>query len=511
MRGFSTGQAARLNCGAALVLSCVFALLLAGCRREAAPPKPPAGDPLATDQLPVVLSRSALVIQDQARGIGTLFNEATFAERKREAERVTTEHEAKIEKLKKEIDERFAYVNAIEALKNNIEEDSANLPPYYELVLQIPARDATGEQIRKVAAVWTKLERRAEHYRRFAEDICAGEMARKYLSLSDQVQNAADEKLQSVLAGMYNSYRSISRNYGAESSVARLEQHLADINKLAQTLTWVGAEYCDLKHALYRKKMQEAGAAAARTAEGKELFSTSFEELMLDIDKTKTNIRKHIAVCKVYNDCLDRFERLMDNGLQANDVAIIDGLKGQLADMRPNAPNEDSRNLLERGRRQIDDAVERELDRMRSTRDQLEQLCEGEPDFSNPQRYLDRLRKGQDDLHEMATIFYELNLVDDARKASRVRDRAINIERAFDKLREMHRAYQEMEGYLRELQQMPRYQMRSAAQQQRADQIRQKIEDYKIRFSEWVTDPTLREYADKCLTMVDTLNRQIGG
>jgi hypothetical protein len=511
MRGFSTGHAARLNCGAALVLSCAFALLLAGCTREAAPPKPPPGDPLATDQLPVVLSRSALVIQDQARGIGTLFNQATFAERKREAERVKTEHEATIEKLKKEIEERFAYVNAIEALKNNIEEDSANLPPYYELVLQIPARDATGEQTRKVAAVWTKLERRAEHYRRFAEDICAGEMARKYLSLSDQVQNAADEKVRSALTGLYNSFKSISKNYGTESNVARLEQQLADINKLAQTLTWVGAEYCDLKHALYRKKMQETGTTVGPAPEGKELFSTSFDELMADIDKTRENIRKHIAVCKVYNDCLDRVERLLENGLQASDVAIIDGLKEQLADMRPNAPNEDSRNLLERGRRQIEDAVERELDRMRSTRDQLDQLCQGEPDFASPERYLERLRKGQDDLHEMATIFYELNLADDARKASQVRDHAIRIERAFDKLRQLHQAYQEMQGYQRDLQQMPAYHMRSAAQQQRAEQIREKIEDYKIRFTPWFTDPTLQESADKCLTLIDTLNRQIGG
>jgi len=511
MRGFSTGHAARLNCGAAIALSCVFVVLVTGCTREPAPTKPPPEDPLAEDQLPVVLSRSALVIQEQTRGISTLFNERTFAERKREAERVKTEHEATIEKLKKEIEERFAYVNAIEALKNNIEEHSAKLPPYYELVLQIPARDATGEQLRKAAAVWAKLEIRAEHYRRFTEDICAGEMARKYLSVSDQVQNVADEKVRSVLTGMYNSFRSIYQNYGTESSVARLEQQLADVRKFAETLTWVGSQYYELKHALYLKKMQDTTATVASTSKGKELFSTPFEELMLDIDKTKDNIRKHIAVCKVYNDCLDRFEQLMDNGLQANDVAIIDRLKEQLADMRSNAPNEDSRNLLERGRRQIDDAVERELDRMRSTRDQLDQLCNGEPDFSSPDRYLDRLRKGQDDLHEMAAIFYELNLADDGRKASQVRDHAIRLERAFDKLRQMHQAYQEMQGYLRELQQMPRYQMRSAAQQQRADQIRERVKDYKIRFTEWVSDPTLREYANKCLALVDTLNRQIGG
>ena len=508
MRRFSTGRTARVSCGTVLALPVVCVLLLAGCAREPTPAKPVAGDPL-TD-LPVVLSRSARFIQDQTRGIGTLFNEASFIERKRQAERVEAEHKAKIEKLQAEIDERFAYVNAVEALKNNIEADSSKLAPYFELISQVSDREPSGEQLRKVAAVWVALERRAIQYRRFVDDICAGDMARKYLSLSDQVQKEADRRVRSVLAGMYAAFKGICENYGKESSVTRLEQHLEALDKFSKTLTWVGSEYYDMEHALYNKMIEDRGSSVGSTSEGKELFSASLQEVMRDIDKTTADVRAHISVCKVHNDCMKKFERFMENGLQANDVPSIDGLKEQLADMRPRAPNDDSRDLLERGREEIDDRVDREVAQMRKTREQLNELCTGKPDFGDSERYLGRLREGQENLRAMKTVFYALNLFEDAQKADDVREHAIRREKAFGKLREMHEASEEMRGYMRELQQMPRYAMRSSAQQQRASQIREKVQDYKIRFSAWVSDPELEEYADHCLGIIDGLTEQIG-
>jgi len=510
MRGFSTGRTARFRCVAVLALPVAWALLLAGCSREAPPRKPVTGDPLA--ELPVVLSRPALVIQDQTRGIGTLFNEASFSERKREAERVKAEHEATIEKLQDEIDERFAYVNAVEALKNSIEEDSAKLAPYLELVSQVTGKDPSGERLRKVAAVWVALERRASQYRRFVDDLCAGDMARKYLSLSDQVQKEADRKIRPVLTSMYSRFTSIRDNYGKESSVTRLEQHLESLDKFSETLTWVGSEYYHMEHALYKKMlMDERGTTVGSTGEPKELFSTPFEELIRDIHKAARNVRAHISVCKVYDNCMKKFDRSMENGLQANDVPSIDGLKEQLADMQPQAPNDDSKNLLVRGREEMDDRVDREVAQMRKTREQLDELCKGKPDFADSERYLGRLRKGQEDLRTMKIIFYALNLFEDAQKADDVRGHAIRLEKAFGKLREMHEAYEEMQGYRGELQQMPPYAMRSSSQQQRANQIREKVQDHKIRFSEWVSDPELEEYADQCLTLIDNLTEQVGG
>ena len=98
MTRFSRRGAAVLNCVAVTALSVVFAaLLLAGCSKEKVPSDVGTGDPLA--ELPVVLSRQALVVQDQTRGIGTLFNEAAFQERNREAERVKAEHEAHLARL----------------------------------------------------------------------------------------------------------------------------------------------------------------------------------------------------------------------------------------------------------------------------------------------------------------------------------------------------------------------------------------------------------------------------
>jgi hypothetical protein len=458
-----------------------------------------------------VLSRPALVIQDQTRGIGTLFNDATFAERKREAERVKAEHEARIEQLQNEIDERFAYVNAIEALKNSIQEDSSYLAPYFELVSQASGKDPSGEQLRKVAAVWVALERRATQYRRFVDDICAGDMARKYLGLSDQVQKGADGTVRPVLNAMYTAFAGIADNYGKESTITRLEQHLGTLDKFSQTLTWVGSEYYDMGHTLYNKMLEDRGTRPGTSSETRALFSTPFQELIRDIDKTAGNVREHIGVCKVYNDCLKKFERLMENGLQANDVSAIDGLKEQLADIQPQAPNQDSKNLLERGREEIDDRVDREIAQMRKTRDQLDEICVGKPDFGDSERYLGRLRKGQGDMLTMKTVFYALNLFEDAEKAAEVRDHAMRLEKAFGKLREMHEAYEEMRGYMREVQQMPRDAMRSSAQRQRADQIREKAQDYKIRFSTWVSDPELEEYAEQCLTMIDGLTEQVGG
>jgi hypothetical protein len=89
MTSFSSAGAAILKCARVTVLSLAL-LLLAGCFKEKAPAKTGTGDPLA--QLPVVLSRQALVVQEQTRGIGTLFNQAAFEERNREAERVKAEH-----------------------------------------------------------------------------------------------------------------------------------------------------------------------------------------------------------------------------------------------------------------------------------------------------------------------------------------------------------------------------------------------------------------------------------
>ena len=508
MTRFSSRGAAVLNRVAVTASSVVCAaLLLAGCSKEKAPADASAGDPLA--ELPVVLSRQALVVQDQTRGIGTLFNEAAFQERNREAERVKAEHEAQIQELRNEIEERFAYIKAVEALKNNIETDSSILPPYFELVSQIPRTNPSDQDLWKLAAVWVELEGKAIQYRQFVDDMCAGQMARKYLSLSDDIQKGANSKVQSVISSRHNRFADISKNYGKESRVSRLQEHLETLKAFSQTLTWIGRDYYDLQHNLYSKGPKAGSGASGRA--GKELFSTSFDEIVLDIQTTSDNLRSHIAICKVYNSCMKKFSQLLENGLQANDVPLIDGLKDQLTDAKLQAPNEDSENLLASGREEMDKRVEQEEARMRRTLEQFDKLCTGRPNFADPEGFLDQLRKGQEELRAIKSVFYALNLFDEAQKADDVRAHGTRLEKAFGKLREINDANEEMQGYARELQQMPGYGFRSSAQQNRADQIGDKLRDYRIRFSKYRSDFELQEDADRCLTMIDNLLERVGG
>ena len=509
MMRLSTGRMAGLSCIAVtgLPLFCVI-ILLTGCTKQTTPSKPAAaGDPLA--ELPVVLSRQALVIQDQTRGIGTLFNDGSFQERKREAERVEAEHRTQIEELNTEIEERWAYIKAVESLKNNIESDSSVLPPYFELVSQVPRTNPSNEDLWKLAGVWVELERKAAQYRQYVDDLCAGQMARKYLSLSDDIQKGAEGKIQSVLSGMHSRFADISENYGKESNLSRLEQHLETLDKLSQTLTSIGSDYYDMQHNLYSTGGADRPQGAGRA--DKALFSTTFDEVLVDIQANADKIRSHIAVCKVYNSCFKKLDQLIDNGLQANDIPVIDGLKDQLTDMKLQAPNKDSENLLVGGREDMDRRVEREADRMRRTLQQLDELCKGRPNFGDPEGYLGRLRKGQEELRAIKSVFYALNLFDEAQKAEDVRGHAARLEKAFEKLRDMNGAYQEMQGYARELRQMPAHGMRTSTQRKRADEIRDTLRDYRVRFSKWRSDLELQEEADRCLTVIDDLLEVLGG
>jgi len=507
---FSTARMARWNSAACTAASLAAALLfLADCAKKTTPQKVVRGDPLS--DLPVVLSRQALVVQDQTRDIGKLFNEFSFQERKREAERVKAEHEAQIGKLREEIEERFAYVKAVESLKNNIEEDGSKLAPYFELVSQAPGTSASDEELWKLAAVWVVLERKATQYRQFVDDVCAGQMAQKYLSLSDDIQKTAEKKIHSVLSGTHSRFSDIYENYGKESSVSRLEEHLETLDRFACTLTWIGSDYYDMQHTLYSKGMTQRSTGRGPASESKALYSTSFDEVMLDIQASADNVRSHIAVCKVYESCAEKFGQFMENGLQANEIPLIDGLKDQLADTKLRAPNEDSEKLLTRGREEMDRRVEQEADRMRRTLEQYDDLCSGRPDFADPEGHLGRLRKAQEELRATKSVFYALNLFDEAEKADHVKERATRLEKAFGKLCEMNDAYQEMEQYARQLREMPGYGLRTSAQQQTADQIRDKLRDYRARFSKWVSDVELREDAERCLAMTDSLIDQIGG
>jgi len=497
-----------LKCAVLTALSAAFAVLaLAGCSKQEVPTNLGTGDPLA--ELPVVLSRDALVVQDQTRGIGTLFNEPAFRERNREAERVKAEYEAQIQKLRSEIEERFAYIKAVEALKNNIETDSSVLPPYFELVSQIPRTDPSDQDLWKLAAVWVALEGKATQYRQFVDDICAGQMARKYLSLSDDIQKGADSKIQSVFTSKYNRFSDISKNYGKESRVSSLQEHLETLKAFSQTLTWLGRDYYDMQHTLYTKSPREGSDSSGRASKGP--FSTSFDEIVLDIQTTSDKIRSHIAVCKVYNSCMKKFSQLLENRLQANDVPLIDGLKDQLTDAKLQAPNADSENLLASGREEMDKRVEQEVARMRGTLEQFDKLCTGRPNFADPDGFLDQLRKGQEELRAIKSVFYALNLFDEAQKADDVRAHSARLEKAFGRLREMNDANEEMQGYARELQQMPGYGFRSSSQQNRADQIADNLRDYRIRFSKYRSDLELQEDADHCLNMIDKLLDRVGG
>jgi hypothetical protein len=334
-------------------------------------------------------------------------------------------------------------------------------------------------------------------------------MARKYLSLADDIQNGAESKIQSVLSGMHSRFADISANYGKESNLSRLEKHLETLDKLSQTLTSIGSDYYDMQHNLYSKGATDGPRAAGRA--GKTLFSTTFDELVVDIQASADKVRSHIAVCKVYNSCFKKLDQLMDNGLQANDVPVIDGLKDQLTDMKLQAPNQDSENLLVDGREEMDRRVEREADRMRRTLEQLDELCKGRPNFGDPEGYLGRLRKGQEELRAIKSVFYALNLFDEAQKAEDVRGHAGRLEKGFDKLREMNDAYQEMQGYARELRQMPAHGMRTSTQRNRADEIRDTLRDHRVRFSKWRSDIELQEEADRCLNAIDDLLEMLGG
>jgi hypothetical protein len=237
--GRSSGKRGRLKTAAFCVG--VALILAAGCSQRSPSDETAAlGDPLA--DLPVVLSNEALRLEQETRGIGTLFNQRMFEIRKSDAEAAKAEREIKIQELQKEIDERFAYVNAIEAIKNNIEMDCAILPRYLEYISQIPVRDPSGEHLWRAAAVWVKLEATAGKYREFVEDVCTGLMARTYLGIADRVQKSAEARAQPSVSAAYRNFSSISSGYARETVVSRLEQQLADLNKASDTLGWVGSE-----------------------------------------------------------------------------------------------------------------------------------------------------------------------------------------------------------------------------------------------------------------------------
>ncbi|MCK5557469.1 MAG: hypothetical protein KAJ01_03785, partial [Candidatus Hydrogenedentes bacterium] len=98
-RGFSTRSRARMRWfTVATLCSGVVLVFAAGCVQKQPPEKVAAtGDPLA--DLPVVFGREAQLIQRQSRGIGTLFNESLFEQRKRAAEKVKAEYQVQIDKL----------------------------------------------------------------------------------------------------------------------------------------------------------------------------------------------------------------------------------------------------------------------------------------------------------------------------------------------------------------------------------------------------------------------------
>jgi len=505
--GRSCGTRGRLKTAAFYVG--VALILAAGCfQRRPSDETAALGDPLA--DIPVVLGNEALRLEQETRGIGTLFNQGMFEARKRDAETAKAEREIKIQELQKEIEERFAYVNAIEAIKNNIEMDCRMLPRYLEFISQIPVRDPTGKHLWKAGAVWVKLEATAGKYREFVEDVCTGLMARTYLGIADRVQNSAEARVQPSVSAAYRNFSSISSGYARETVISRLEQQLADLNKASEVLGWVGPEYFDMHHKAFMKRKEARGGATQPTSESDEIFSKTFEETVSAIRTLNGDVRKHIGVCKVYNNCLDKFARLLENGLQAKDVDPIKGLKKQLADKEPDAPSKDSANVLKQGRDEMDRRVEAEVEKMRQTRDTIERLCGQPPAFDRPKEYLGPLREGQDELLEIKSVFYALNLFNDAENADRVSRLAERKVRAFDKLQDMHNAQQEMMQYSRDLQQMPRSGSRTSAQRRRAAEIRKRLQSYRIRFSPYRSDPDLADYAEQSLSMVDQLTPMAG-
>jgi hypothetical protein len=258
------------------------------------------------------------------------------------------------------------------------------------------------------------------------------------------------------------------------------------------------------------KRKEALGGAAQPTSESDEIFSKTFEETVSEIRTLTGNVRKHIGVCKVYNSCMDKFARFLENGLQARDVDPIKGLKKRLSDKEPDAPSEDSANVLKNGRAEMDRRVEAEVQKMRQARDTIERLCGQPPTFARPNEYLDPLREGQDELLDIKSVFYALNLFDDAEKADRVKRLAERKVRAFGKLQDMYNAQQEMTQYSRDLQQMPGPGARTSAQRRRAAEIREKLQSYRIRFSPYGSDPDLADYAEQSLSMVDQLTPMAG-
>jgi hypothetical protein len=509
-KGFSARSSGRTGCFK-LAAFCVGVALVfvAGCpRRQPSEQAAALGDPL--EDVPVVLGNEALRLEQETRGIGTLFNQSIFLDRKREADRVKAERELEIEKLEEEIEERFSYIRAVENIKNNIEEDCAILPRYLEFVSQIPITNPTGEHLWKAAAVWVKLERTAGQYREFVDDICTGQMARKYLSVSDRVQTSAENRVRPSLNAAGRSLADISSGYAQETAVSRLEQHLEALGKCSDTLGWIGADYFEEQHDICMKKAEARGGATRTTSANEEIFSKTFDERMSEIKMLTVDVGKHMGVCKVYSNCMEKFARLLENGLQARDVKPIKQLKKQLADKEPDAPNEDSAKVLTYGRDEMDRRVEAEAERMRRARDQLESLCRQPPDFARASEYLGQLRESQNEVLEIKSVFYALNLFEDAEKADAVKRLAERRVRAFDKLREMHDAQQEMQTYARELQQMPGPGMRTGAQHKRADAMRKSLRNYRIKFSPWKSNPDLEEYTRQCLDMVDELMAQVG-
>lgn len=466
------------------------------------------GDPLAG--LPVVLGNEALRLEQDTRGIGTLFNISVFEDRRREAENAKAQHEAEIERLRTEINERFAYINAVESIKNNIEEDCAVLPRYLELASQIPRTDPTGEDLWKAAAVWVKVETTAGKYREFVDDICTGQMARKYLSVSDRVGKSVEARVQPSLSAAYGSFSNISSGYAQETDISRLREHIESLEKMSETLRWIGSEYFDMHHEICMKNRAERRDAGSPTGASDDVFVKTFEETRSEIRMLADNVRLHIGVCKVYNSCMGKFANLMENGLQAKDVKTIERLKGQLAAKEPEAPSKDSARLLTLGREDIDRRVAAEAEKMRRTRDELENLCRRQPDFARPTEYLGQLREGQEELLNVRSVFYALNLFEDAERTDAVKRLAERRVRAFNKLRDMHDAQQEMQGYATELQRMPRPGSRTSAQRTRVAEMRKTLQKYRIKFSQYRSDPDLEDYAEQSLNMVDGLTPQIG-
>ena len=509
-RGFSTRSRARMRWfTVATLCSGVVLVFAAGCVQKQPPEKVAAtGDPLA--DLPVVFGREAQLIQRQSRGIGTLFNESLFEQRKRAAEKVKAEYQVQIDKLQDEIAERYTYIEAVEALKSNIEADCSRFPPYLELISQVSTPTLSGEDLWKVAAVWVVLETRAAQYRQYVDDVCTGQMAQKYLSISDSVQKAAESRIRPRLTGMYSDFSRISAGYAKATDVSKLKQDMTALNKTLETLGWVGSEYFDMHYALRRRTMAERTDVGEPTDKSGQVFIKMFDETVSEIKTLVHNVELHIGVCEVLNNCEEKFARLMEDGLQARDVKLIEGLKKRLADKEPQAPSEDSANVLKQGRDGMDRLVEQEVEKMRRTRDQLEALCKRQPDFARPENYLSQLREGQEELRTTKAIFYALNLFDDAEKADAAKQLAETREKSFDKLRQMYNAQQEMQAYARELRQLPRYGARTSAQRKRADEMRKKLQEYRIKFSRFVSDPDLADYAEPCLNMIDELIPQIG-